>query len=192
LRAQWNGWAGFGRTAVSEDLEWLVLIYQIPSEPSRLRATAWRRLKGLGALYLQNSVAALPAGPAAERALRTLRKEILNMGGTSHLLTSRVVAGANDVVGAFNAARDDEYDEIIDKCDDFRAQVAKEFTANHFTYAELEENEEDLNKLRTWFSKVERRDALSAARRAAAEQELTKCAQTLEEYANRVFREEDG
>ncbi|GAY10922.1 Chromate resistance protein ChrB [Pseudonocardia sp. N23] len=48
---------------------WLVLIYRVPSEPTRLRATVWRRLKGLGAIYVQNSVAALPEGPAAERAL---------------------------------------------------------------------------------------------------------------------------
>ena len=152
----------------------------------------WRRLKGVGALYLQNSVAALPASPAAERALRTLRKEILDMGGTSFLLNSQVVAGGADVLAAFNAARDDEYEEIIDKCEDFRTQVAKEFTENHFTYAELEENEEDLNKLRSWFGKVVQRDVLSAAQREKAEKELESCARTLEEYANRVFREEDG
>ncbi|MDQ1548465.1 MAG: hypothetical protein QOD27_123, partial [Microbacteriaceae bacterium] len=42
----------------SDDAEWLVLIYKIPPEPTRLRAGAWRRLKSLGAIYLQNSVAA--------------------------------------------------------------------------------------------------------------------------------------
>src|SRR5262249_57473118 len=39
---------------------WLLLIYRVPSEPSRLRATVWRRIKSLGAIYLQNSAAALP------------------------------------------------------------------------------------------------------------------------------------
>ncbi len=32
------------------------------AEPTRLRSTVWRRLKALGAVYLQNSVAALPDG----------------------------------------------------------------------------------------------------------------------------------
>jgi hypothetical protein len=178
---------------MAEPLEWLVLIYRVPTEPSRLRATIWRRLKGLGALYLQNSVATLPASHAAERALRALRKDVLDMGGSAHLFTSRVIAGGVDVVSAFNAARDEEYEEIIDKCNDFRVQVEKEFTENHFTYAELEENEEDLVKLQKWFQKVAERDVLGAAKRGDAEAELENCAQILEGFAVRVFAvEEEG
>src|SRR6516164_5540576 len=58
---------------------WLLLIYRVPPEPTRLRSTVWRRIKSLGAIYLQNSVAALPASPTAERSLRKLRREILDM-----------------------------------------------------------------------------------------------------------------
>ena len=36
---------------------WLLLVYRVPPEPSRLRAAVWRRLKSLGAIYLQNSAA---------------------------------------------------------------------------------------------------------------------------------------
>lgn len=178
------------RQGKTEDLEWLVLVYHVPTEPSRLRATVWRRLKSLGGLYLQNSTAGLPASPAAERALRALRKEIRTMGGTASLLRSRIVVGVADVVNSFNAARDDEYEEIIDKCADFHAQVKKEFEENHFTYAELEENEEDLHKLRKWFAKVVERDVLGAGARGTVEKELESCAQALEAYANQVFAEE--
>ena len=76
---------------------WLLLIYRVPPEPSRLRSAVWRRLKSLGAIYLQNSAAALPAGLGAERALRKLRSEILDMGGTAVLLTCAVLAGAQEV-----------------------------------------------------------------------------------------------
>ena len=44
---------------------WLLLIYRVPSEPSRLRSAVWRRIKSLGAIYLQNSAAALPVGTGA-------------------------------------------------------------------------------------------------------------------------------
>jgi hypothetical protein len=104
-----------------------LLIYRVPSEPTRLRATVWRRLKGLGAIYLQNSAAALPAGPAAERALRKLRHEILEMSGTAVLMACSALAGEQDVLNAFQAARDDEYEEIMDKCQDFLAQLEKEY-----------------------------------------------------------------
>ena len=172
------------------DEGWLVLIYRVPSEPSRLRSAVWRRLKSLGAIYLQNSAAALPANAVTERALRKLRREIIEMSGTAVLLSCSVLAGESDVHNAFQAARNDEYEEIVDRCEDFLAQLKKEYAANHFTYAELEENEVDLVKLRNWFAKVRDRDAFDADGRHAAEKALDGCEQSLEAYAARVYAEE--
>ena len=169
---------------------WLVLIYRVPPEPTRLRATVWRRIKSLGAIYLQNSVAALPATPATERALRKLRREILDMQGTAVLISAAVLAGETEVRNAFQAARNDEYEEIVDRCQDFLQQVQKEYTANHYSYAELEENEVDLVKLRNWLAKVADRDAFGADGRPAADKALAECEQSLEAYAARVYAEE--
>ena len=176
----------------TEEPRWLVLIYRIPSEPTRLRAGVWRRLKGLGAIYLQNSAAALPASVAGERALRTLRKDISEMGGTALLLSCDVLSGGPDILDAFNAARNDEYEEIVDKCQDFHAQLQKEYVANHFTYAELEENDEDLIKLRNWFAKVSNRDVFQASGRQETLDALAECERALEEYAARVYAEESA
>jgi hypothetical protein len=169
---------------------WLLLIYRVPPEPTRLRSTVWRRIKSLGAIYLQNSVAALPASPANERSLRKLRREILDMSGTAILLSAAALAGDAEVRASFLAARNDEYEEIVDKCEDFLRQVQKEYDANHFTYAELEENEEDLVKLRNWFAKIVERDAFGANGRPATERALESCEQSLEAYAARVYAEE--
>jgi DNA-binding transcriptional regulator PaaX len=169
---------------------WLLLVYRVPSEPTRLRAAVWRRLKSLGAIYLQNSAAALPASVAAERSLRKLRSEILEMSGTAALLSCTVLAGEQEVRAAFQAARDDEYEEIADKCEDFLAGVKKEYAASHFTYAELEENEVDLVKLKNWLERVRQRDVFGAAGRQAAETRLAECEQALETYAARVYAEE--
>lgn len=179
------------RAVPGEDqLEWLVLVYKVPSEPTRLRATVWRRLKGLGAIYLQNSAAALPAGVSAERALKKLRHEIVDMSGTAILLRSTLLAGGAAVFEAFRAARDDEYDEIVDKCQDFLAGIEKEFTAQHFSFAELEENEVDHLKLVSWLAKVRSRDVLGAPGRGPAEEAVSSCGQALEGYAARVYRED--
>ena len=169
---------------------WLLLIYRVPPEPTRLRSTVWRRIKSLGAIYLQNSVAALPASTANERALRKLRREITDMSGTAMLMSCSVLAGESEVRASFQAARNDEYEEIVDKCEDFLRQVQKEYDENHFTYAELEENEVDLVKLRNWFAKIVERDVFGASGRAACEQILDKCEQSLEAYAARVYAEE--
>ena len=170
---------------------WLLLVYRIPSEPTRLRATVWRRLKALGAVYLQSSAAALPGGDASERALRLLRREILEMNGTAVLLTCSAVVGGQDVIALFQAARNDEYEEILDKCRDFHTGLEKEYSASHFTYGELEENEVELVKLRNWYAKVQGRDVYGAPAAAATADALVKCEEALELYAARVYVEED-
>ena len=179
-----------GDEAVDAGPGWLLLIYRVPPEPTRLRSTVWRRIKSLGAIYLQNSVAALPASPAAERSLRKLRREIVDMAGTAVLLSSSVLIGESDVRGSFQTARNDEYEEIVDKCEDFLRQVQKEYDENHFTYAELEENEVDLVKLKNWLAKIIDRDVFGADGRAATERAVEACEQVLEAYAARVYAEE--
>jgi DNA-binding transcriptional regulator PaaX len=159
-----------GTDSTSADA-WLLLVYRIPSDPTRLRAAVWRRLKSLGAVYLQNSAAA--------------------MDGSAMLLTCSAVVDGQDIVALFQTARDSEYEEILDKCRDFHAGLEKEYVANHFTYGELEENEVELVKLRNWFAKVRARDVYAAPQRDAALQALDACETALETYATRVYAEQD-
>jgi hypothetical protein len=146
----------------ADRVRWVVLVYKVPAEPTRLRAGVWRKIKGMGAIYLQNSVAALPQSTSAERSLRMLRNEITEMAGSAYLLEAQVLSGGAEIEHAFNATRDDEYEEIVDRCQDFLGQIEKEYKAEHFTYAELEENDEDLVKLRNWFAKVQARAEVRA------------------------------
>jgi hypothetical protein len=168
---------------------WLILIYRVPSEPTRWRAAVWRRLRNLGAVYVQNSAAAAPRTAQSERALRALRNEIVEtMSGKAYLISTSSVIGETELVSLYNDARDDEYEEILDKCEDFHAGVAKEVAEQHFTYGELEENEEDLRKLQGWYEKVKKRDVLGAERADEVSQALKACAETLEEFATHVYQ----
>lgn len=170
---------------------WLLLVYRIPREPTRLRATVWRRIKSLGAVYVQNSAAALPDSPVNERAFRTLRAEIVDLGGTAQVLRATPLAGGQDFTAMYNTARDEEYEEILDKCRDFLAEIRGETAAEHFTYAELEENDEDLEKLRGWYAKIRARDTLGAARHGEVAAALDECASALDGFANSVYLAED-
>ncbi|MCC9311582.1 hypothetical protein LN042_31725 [Kitasatospora sp. RB6PN24] len=175
---------------MADAIEWLLLSYRIPTEPTRLRAGVWRRLKALGAVYLQNSLAALPASPEAERALRVLRNDISEMGGTAQLLRAEALAGQDEVVAAFNTARNEEYAEVIGRCRDFLAEIEEETTGEHFTYAELEENDEDLAKLKSWFDKIRARDRFGADRQQETAEALETCSAALEGFAERVYATE--
>ena len=149
------------------------------------------RLKSLGAIYLQNSAAALPASVAAERALRKLRSEILDMSGTAALLSCAVLAGEADVRAAFQAARDDEYEEIVDKCDDFLARCARSMSPITSPTPSSRRTRSTWSSCGTGWHRVRDRDVFGAARAGrAAETALAECEEQLEAYAARVYAEE--
>ena len=170
---------------------WFVLVYKLPPEPTRYRASVWRKLRDAGAIYLQSGVATLLADAGSERVMRGVAQEVREYEGTAYLMRGPLVGDDEALVGAFNAARDDEYSEVLDRCRDFHAELAREREAGKFTFAELEENEEDLAKLEAWFGKVRARDRFGAPSVEEAEREVGACRKDLEDFALAVFEAAD-
>lgn len=172
---------------------WLLLTYKIPPEPAAKRMSVWRRLKGMGAVYLQGGVCLLPKADDHVRRLKVIENDILEAGGECVILETVALDPCQEtkVVDRFKADRDDAYNEFVDKCGDFEREVAKEVAAEHFTYAELEENEVDLKKLRDWLTKIRKLDFYGAVRADEAAQRLATCETILGDYAKRVFDASD-
>lgn len=122
-----------------------------------------------------------------------LENDILEMDGESVILETVAFdrVQENKVVARFKADRDEEYREFLDKCKDFEAEIAKETAANHFTYAELEENDVDLKKLHSWLEKIRKLDFYGANLAVEAQQQLGTCEALLDAYAQRVFDAQD-
>jgi hypothetical protein len=174
-----------------ETREWFVLVYKLPTEPSRYRASVWRKLRAAGAVYLQNGVAALPADPGGERVMRGVVQEVREYEGNAYLVRGPLVGDDEALVKGFDAARDDEYREIVERCRDFHAELAKEREAGKLTFAELEENEEDLTKLEAWFGKIRARDRFGAPLKEEAERAVAACRADLEVFARSVYEAAD-
>lgn len=171
------------------EITWLLLTYKMPAEPTSRRIAVWRRLKGMGAVYLQNGVCVLPKSADHVRRLKMLENEIAGADGESVILETVALDRAQEekVVARFKADRDEAYAEFIDKCDDFEREVAKEIAASHYTYAELEENDVDLKKLQGWLVKIEKLDFYGGDRAGEARARLKDCEAVLDGYARRVF-----
>jgi hypothetical protein len=172
---------------------WLLLTYKVPPEPAAKRIALWRRLKGMGAVYLQNGVCLLPKTDDHARRLKMLENDVGEIGGDAVILETVALDRAQEekVLARFKADRDDAYRELIDKCDDFEAEIAKETATQHFTYAELEENDVDLKKLQVWFEKIRKLDFYDAELANEAAARLQGCERLLEAYAQRVFEAHD-
>lgn len=175
------------------EVSWLLLTYKVPPEPARGRVALWRKLKGMGAVYLQSGVCLLPKTDDHVRRLKIIENDIAEMSGEAVILETTALNRAQEqkVVARFKADRDEDYTEFLDKCNDFEAEIAKEIKARHFTYAELEENDADLRKLQGWLGKIKRLDFYGAPLRSEAEQRLEACESLLEAYAQRVFDAHD-
>src|SRR5205814_2783891 len=100
---------------------WLLLTYKVPPEPATKRVALWRRLKGMGAIYLQNGVCLLPKTDDHARRLKMLENEVAEIGGETVILETIALDRSQEdkVVARFQADRDEAYRELIDKCDDF-------------------------------------------------------------------------
>jgi hypothetical protein len=172
---------------------WLLLTYKVPPEPSKKRVAVWRRLKGMGAVYLQSGVCLLPKTDDHVRRLKLLEHDVSGMGGEAVILETVALDGSQEekVVARFRADRDEAYREFLEKCADFEAEIAKETAAHHFTYAELEENEVDLKKLEGWLEKIRKLDFYGATLAAEAQTRLRACEALLDAYAQQVFEAHD-
>lgn len=97
-----------------ESARWLLLIHQLPAKPAYARVKIWRRLKGLGAVTVKNSVYALPANAETQEDFAWLVKEIAELGGEAFVCEALLVDGIGDgdVQALFDAARDEDYAEI--------------------------------------------------------------------------------
>ncbi len=156
---------------------WLLFAYQVPASPSTHRSYVWRKLKALGALYLQNSLCILPSISPVEERLRQLHEEILSRKGTASLLHVSLLdeAEREEIIARFKRQMEDEYGEFIEQCEEFHAELAKERAKNHLTFGELEENDVDLAKLRQWLPKLRARDFFQVDIAKEAEAALESC-----------------
>ena len=96
-------------------LPWLLLIHQLPAKPAYARVKIWRRLKGLGAVTVKNSVYALPSNAETREDFAWLVGEIAELGGEAFVCEAKLVDGIGDgeVQALFDAARDEDYAEIV-------------------------------------------------------------------------------
>ena len=176
-----------------DSIKWLLLTYKVPAEPTSKRMALWRRLKALGAVYLQNGVCLLPKSDDHVRKLKVLESDIAAMDGDCVLLETIALDRLQEdkVIARFKADRDDQYRELLGRCQDFETEIAKEIAIQKFTYAELDEEETDLKKLQTWFEKIRKLDFYDAPLAATAADRLEQCEALLESYAKQVYDAHD-
>jgi hypothetical protein len=104
---------------------WVLLVYRLPREPSRHRVAVWRKLRDLGALYLQDGVAALPEDAVTREQLEWLQLRVREAGGEATLWEARpgTLAEEAELVGTFRSSREKAYKAIIAEAERLRRKA---------------------------------------------------------------------
>jgi hypothetical protein len=92
----------------------LLFIHQLPSQPSNLRVTTWRRLQQIGAIPLKQAVYALPDTPDRREDFEWLKTEVKAAGGDATVFAADPVDAWSDdaLVEEFRRSRQETYDNL--------------------------------------------------------------------------------
>jgi vacuolar-type H+-ATPase subunit I/STV1 len=171
-------------------MEWIVLLFRVPAEPSRHRVAVWRELRRTGAVSIGQSAWLAPAAPVFADGIARAVALIEAAGGEATILdaSGRLPADAERLAEIYTAAREAEWVEFLAECGKYLAEIDKEIAKAKLTLAELDEEEQSLERLRRWHRELRLRDVLGAPSAAAADQRLKECEAKLEDYTQRVFQ----
>ena len=180
---------GDGGDAAPDGTRWIVLVVRVPAEPSRHRVAVWRELRKTGALSLGQGVWAVPDVPLFADGIGRVLELTERAGGEAVSLaaTGRGSQDGRRLRAMFTAARSADWAEFMADCGKFEAELAKEIRIAKFTLAELEEEEQSLERLRRWHRDLTARDVFGAPEAAEAGERLRVCVAACEDYAERVF-----
>ncbi len=171
---------------------WLLFCPQLPATPSSPRVMVWRRMHTAGAVGLDNGLWILPCNEASQKIVQEMQAYVQGQGGASRIFLATAFDEVTEagIVKRFRQDRAEEYYELQEQCQDFLAEIDKEIGRQNYSFAEYEENAQDLEKLEAWFGKVKQRDFLGGDQAQEAEGWLDACRQALQRFEAEVIAHE--
>lgn len=139
----------------------------------------WRDLRRSGAIPLGQAVWAVPELPAAQPLLERLNDLVDAASGTLLLLSAKGLTVAD--------TRQEEWSEFDADCRKYLAELDKEERLGKYTLAELEEEEQSLDRLRRWYRELRNRDLRSVPASTESATALKVCEERFESYAEQVY-----
>ena len=171
---------------------WLLINLDAEHAARGARVDAWRRLRALGAHYLQPCVCLLPDRPETTRGVDQIAARARRAGARARVFPMGLLNNPDEqaVIAAFSAERSDEYEEVVSRTRAFDAEIAMESGQRRATYGQLEESDLDLKRLQRWLASIRRRDYFDAPGYADALAAITRCRHALAAFEAKAYEVE--
>src|SRR5260221_6900064 len=152
-------------------------------------------MRRLGEVPQQQGAWALPAGETYDAGVAQVTEAITAAGGQPVLLgVADDEASVAQLEALFTAQREAEWAEFVADCGKYEAELAGEVAKGKLTLAQLDEEEQSLERLPRWDRAIRARDLFGAPSGPDAERRLKECAEALERFAEQGYhaREHGG
>ncbi len=165
--------------------EWVLLVYKIPSHPTRLRAHVWRRLQRCGAVYLQDSVSIVPATSELAENMQWIADEIREMGGDAFLFRAIATSPKEEgkIEGLFGGVSRAEARKLLEALRGVEGRLHQK--AGPQVLAEVED---ELRRIRQAALKLRLRSHFPVAEEEALHKRLRAARDRLDRHALRAAR----
>ena len=143
-------------------IEWVLLSYRIPREPSTPRIAVWRRLRRLGVLQVSDGLVGLPADARTREQLDWIAEEVIEAGGEALVWLGRLATRAQEraVAQKMTDATADEYRAVTA---DAETAAGESVASRRRTAARLRRELDRISR-RDFFPPPERDEAQRAVR----------------------------
>jgi hypothetical protein len=147
-------------------VQWVLLSYRMPREPSAPRVAVWRKVKSLGVAQLGDGLVALPADARTREQLEWVAEDVRQRGGSAMLWTAQPESPAQErrIATDMAVARTEEYRQLCEQ-------------------AEAEDSAAGLRRLRAALRRVERRDFFPPPERETARAAVQAVSERIREHA---------
>jgi hypothetical protein len=153
---------------MSGSLEWVLLAYRLPREPSAPRVTVWRKLRRLGVVQVVDGLVGLPADARTREQLEWMADEVLEAGGEATVWLARLGSAAQERLLAERMASAVEADYRAVTSEALDAEAADEAVRRR-----------TLGRLRRELQRIGRRDFFPPEEGEAAHRAVESLARTL-------------
>ena len=153
-------------------VQWVLLAYRLPREPSTPRIAVWRKLKRLGAAQLLDGLVALPLDSRTREQLEWLADEVAEAGGEATIWIGELGSAAQEreLAARMREAVAGEYRAVTKEAEQLEVQPPGR-------------RRRSLARLRRELRRIRSRDHFPPPEREQAQQAVDKLASALEEAA---------